>query len=403
MHSNLVLANGVEIANGTLVKLVRFPDVFWVVKFGWYEYNDRIYKGWYFSSVPNQSVLPINPQDLAEMSIVSGKLIDTHPEVPPDNVPGPGCPPSPINPEYIPAFVSKVDKAFYDAAFISVESLAALEVLNHHKVPDGKIVRVNNVQGSVEYYIWSQTSRTWDKFEFTPSISLVDDEKILHMDDGKLGTTLSITTDRQDDTVYVVLKGIEGVEISRFDASMFIQASSLRRAYIEDKYIDGQLHRFLVMEFELPDGTLSTVECDLTDVIQAYSAEVGGGLKLANYAFSINNHIEPCSKLNDDTQLAFGQSVVLKSVQYDDHGLIIGQSEAAVTMPSISGEVGSLSPNKLLTYVTINDTGQLSGSMIDITQTVDESSTHTQIPTAKAVYLQTNEAADEAMSTWVTI
>lgn len=404
MNSKLVLPNGLEIADGTIVKLQRFPDSIWIVKFGWYTYNNRHYNGWYFCSVPDQRTLPINPDDLKYITAVSGKLIETRPEVPPDTpeaVQPPPPPPTPINPEYIPAFFSKADKALYDAAFISVENMAALAALSCRPLPDGKIVRVNNTtSGKPEYYIWSQEIKTWDRFEFAPSLKLAPDEKILYiLDEEKLGTTLSISIERIDDVNYVVLRGVDGLEVSKFDATMFIENSSLKRVYIEDRLIDGQVHKFLVMEFELPDGTTSKVECDLTDVLQAYTAEVGGGLKLANYAFSIDNSIEPCSTLNTDQTLVFGQSISLNSVQYDNHGLVVGKKAFSVTMPSLTGTVGSLGLDKLLTYVSIDNTGQLIGSTIDITQVIDRNSTHQQIPTALAVETR----AESAEAVWTTI
>lgn len=403
MSRKIILPNGLELAEGTIVRLKRFDGVSWVVKFGWYTYNQRQYKGWYFCSIPEQNILPINPTDLSDISAISGKLIENHPEVPSDtckDVHPPQPPPTPINPEYIPAFISKADKALYDAAFISVPSTAALYALASHPLPDGKIVRVNNVDGKSKYFIWSETEKSWDIFEFAPSIKTIDDEKIIYVtDDEKLGTTLSINCEKESDKLYVVLRGINGVEISKFDASMFIENSSLKRVYIQDKEIDGQIHKFLVMEFELPDGTIVKTECDLTDVLQAYTAEVGGGLKLANYAFSIDNQVEPCSDLNTDTVISFGTTVSMNSIQYDNHGLVVGKKSFTLTIPDLSGSIGSAGLSKLLTYAHIDSSGELRGETIDVTQYIDQSSTHTQIPTAKAV----QDRAELAESVWKTI
>lgn len=400
MSMKLTLPNGLELADGTVVKLRRFSGVLWVVRFGWYTYSNRQFKGWYFSAIPNQSVLPVNPTDLNGITAVSGKLLDTKPEVPPDisKVPAPPPqPPTPINPEYVPAFISKADKALYDAAFISVADLVALRALCMHKLPDGKIVRVNDAgDQKPAYFIWSAATSEWIPFEFTPSIELVPNEKLLHIDANKLGSTLSITTEKIDDVLYIVLKGVGGVEVSKVDASQFIGTSSLVSVQMEDRVIDGVTHKFLVMTYELEDGELATVECDLSDVLQAYTAEVDGGLKLSNYAFSIDNEVEACSQLNTDQTLQFGQSISLNSVQYDKHGLVVGNKSFSIQMPSLTGSVGSLEFDKLLIYATVDNSGSISGQTIDISRTVNDASTHHQIPTAKAV----NIRADDATSKW---
>lgn len=401
MTPKLYISEDVQVADGTLVKLKRFSEILWVVKFGWYQYNNRQYRGWYFLAVPSQNILPVNEIDLRDISIVSGKLVETEPEVPqtPQEVPErPPCP-GPINPEYIPAFVSKADKELYDSAFISVPNLAAMHAINPHTLHDGKIVRVNDVEGKPKYFIWNATDKTWDTFEFTPSVSTRPGEKVISVDEGIIWSTLTISIELIEDTPYIILNGIDGIEIARVDATMFTESGSLESVTVEDRYIDGVLHKVLVMTFRMADGTITTVECDLTEAMSIYSAEVDGGLKLANFAFSIDNTVEPSSGLNSDINLEFGTTVVANTVKYNNHGLICGYKQISISMPSLIGQVGAKDYSKLLTYAEIDNTGQFTGQAIDIVTSISDVSTDQQIPTAKAVYT----SVVDHETTWVTL
>ena len=401
MTPKLRISDEIQIADGTLVKLKRFPDILWVVKFGWYQYNNRQYKGWYFLSVPTQNVLPINTIDLSDISIVSGKLIETEPEVPqtPQEPPErPPCP-GPVNPQYIPAFVSKADKELYDSAFISVPNLSAMHAINPHTLHDGKIVRVNDVDGKPKYFIWNATDKVWDTFDFAPSIKTKPGEKIISADEGVVWSTLTISIELIDAVPYIILKGIDGIEVARVDATMFTESGSLESVTVEDRVIEGVVHKILVMTFRMADGTITTVECDLTEAMAVYSAEVDGGLKLANFAFSIDNVVEPSSGLNTDINLEFGTTVTANTVKYNNHGLICGYKQISISMPSLIGEIGAKDYSKLLTYASIDNNGQFTGEVVDIVTSISDESTDRQIPTAKAVYTSVTEHE----STWTTL
>ena len=56
---------------GSIVSIGRFPDTRWVLKNGWYLYDGRQYNGWYFSSIPAQSSLPVEECDLFDLVIIS--------------------------------------------------------------------------------------------------------------------------------------------------------------------------------------------------------------------------------------------------------------------------------------------------------------------------------------------
>lgn len=187
----------IELTDGTIVMLARFPGTKWVVHNGWYTYNGRSYEGWYFSSIPAKTKLPLNASDLADITIISGKSSELDPELPaPPPVPYPPYPPYPPGPHppgphppgphppvppkppgpspEVPAFISRADKARYDAAFISLPLLKDRDALVKDTIPDGKIVRVNSVNGQPKYYIWSKYEYEWKEFSIDAQI----DEKL---------------------------------------------------------------------------------------------------------------------------------------------------------------------------------------------------------------------------------
>ena len=61
-----------KLVDGTIVILSRFPKTEWQVKNGVYQYQYTQYFGWFFESIPMQTVIPLNARDLANLAVVSG-------------------------------------------------------------------------------------------------------------------------------------------------------------------------------------------------------------------------------------------------------------------------------------------------------------------------------------------
>ena len=204
-----------RLVEGSVVMLARFPGTKWVVHEGWYNYNSCRYSGWYFSSIPAKTVIPVNQQDLQGLTLVSGTYKETfaepngvplpidYPAMPPHPgtfPPGPhhhGChpephwppvwPPKPPGPEpELPAFFSVKKEALLNAAFISLPTLKYRDALPTRDIPDGKIVRVNSVNGQPAYYVWSQFDDEWKQVSVEEKIeaalqSYYDKEEIDNM------------------------------------------------------------------------------------------------------------------------------------------------------------------------------------------------------------------------------
>lgn len=228
-------------------------------------------------------------------------------------------------------------------------------------------------------------------------------DKILSLNGTELATTLSISTqtDPNTDKVYVVLKGIGGVEISKFDASQFVASGFLQSVTIEERIISGQVHKVLVFTFVLADGTTQIVECDLQELIDVYTAMIGGGLGLDGNAFYIDNDVIASSGLNTDVTGHFGEAVTLNTIKYSNKGLITDTCTYTFTLPGLSGSVGTAGQvAKLVSYVSLSDSGELVGQAADVSTSLSDSSTDLQIPTAKAVW---QAVKDHAGSTWEVI
>lgn len=224
-------------------------------------------------------------------------------------------------------------------------------------------------------------------------------DKVLSMDGTSLFSTLSIDTETSNGRTYIVLKGLQGVEISKFDASDFITSGMLQSVTLQEQVIGGQVHKVLVMTFLVAGGGTSTVSVDLNDLLDVYGAAAGGGLTMdASNEFSITNSVTPNSSgLNESKNVAFNSTVTLNTITYDAHGLITGTKAITFSIPGLSGSVGtSGSNNKLLTFVSMSPTGTLSGEYINVVTSLSSASTDAQIPTAKTVY----DSVDAATAKW---
>ena len=172
-----------KLVDGNIVILERFPESRWILHNGWYEYEGQSYSGWYFVSILDDTVLPVCDRDLHAIVVVSTSSNDGFTEYPakpcphphhPGRYPHPIFPPVPPDPETErPAFFSVELKKELDAAFISVPSIKKRDKLIGPDLPDGKIVRVNNVGGEPKYYVWSASFEEWQELNFATTEEIV--------------------------------------------------------------------------------------------------------------------------------------------------------------------------------------------------------------------------------------
>lgn len=224
------------------------------------------------------------------------------------------------------------------------------------------------------------------------------DDKVISLDNKQLSATLSISTLKEDGKTYVVLKGINNAEISRFDAADFVKDGMIDSVYLKWSS-EGLNHRILVITFNTDAGK-EAIEVDLNDLVDIYYAPEGSGLSLNDKnEFSITNSVTPSTEpINTDKAPAFGETVTLKAVKYDAHGLITGTGDFTFKVPSLAGgSVGGT--DKVVTNVTISEDGKLTGSTLDIATALSASSTDSQLCTAKSVWT----AIENAKTVWESI
>lgn len=157
MSCIVVPDTGLKLVDGSVVILAKYPGTKWILHQGWYTYQGNQYNGWYFCSIPAQVTLPVNDEDLRMLTLVSSD--NGGPSCPPG--PYPPTPPCPPGPHHPGDFAKELDRAW-----ISVETIAERDYLNTRLLPNGKIVRVNNVMGVPKYYRWNQVTQTWDNETF---------------------------------------------------------------------------------------------------------------------------------------------------------------------------------------------------------------------------------------------
>ena len=163
----LVTDTGVIINDGSVVILSQYPNVKWLIKNGWYTYNGKQYNGWYFSSIPANNTMPVDTSDLSGITLVSGPNCCPPP-------PGPVPPrPSPSEERFTHEMRNQLERAW-----ITVDTIEQRDRLNIRLVPDGKVVKVNDVGGSVKYYSYDQSLSTWVEEVFGLDGSFVKKEDL---------------------------------------------------------------------------------------------------------------------------------------------------------------------------------------------------------------------------------
>lgn len=157
---------------GDVVLLSEYPQFKWIAQYGWYTYTSKTYKGWYFSSIPDGSVIPSGIVDLAKITIVATNNNSVVPPAAPGRpccppeyppfMPGP-MPPAPMPPAPpAPSYPGGIGAEMIMRADMVVDTIAQRDYLNSPFLPDGKVVRVNkDPSGDTRYYQWDAKTMTW--------------------------------------------------------------------------------------------------------------------------------------------------------------------------------------------------------------------------------------------------
>lgn len=216
----------------TELSVVMFPDdseTMWLVKYGWCSYQDSIIFGWYYRSISEGVIEPLTEESLIDIIVISGAFVPVWPSpCPPPTPPHPPCPPPPVPPyPEPPAYISKEEKRRYDAAFITFDTLEERDTFTlYNDVPDGKIIRVNDVgDGEVGYFVWDNTAQEWNTWEVSGITHVSPDDLILSLDnDGALHSTLdaSLQINTEEQTAEINITGKDGATVTSVDVTPLI-------------------------------------------------------------------------------------------------------------------------------------------------------------------------------------
>lgn len=150
---------GAVLYPGSIVILAEYPYTKWVVKYGWYTYKEQQLNGWFFRSVTDGTVLSLSNVNLSAVTLVSQGERPHGPCPGPIHMPGPHPIPRP-RPQpgfgYSPREADQLRRSF-----ITVDSINQRDALDDGNLPDGRICRVNNVNGRPKYYAYDVSTSTW--------------------------------------------------------------------------------------------------------------------------------------------------------------------------------------------------------------------------------------------------
>lgn len=166
-----------RIYEGTIVIIQRLPTTKWIVHHGYYTYNGITQEGWYLAAIPSQTVMPLVDSDLYGIVIVDPKVYPRPwPPMPPIP-PRPPIPPTPPGPGPGPDVVpfTKEDKATLDKTMITVQDLQERDLLSSDTLINGRVVRVNDYEGHIEYFEWDAPNLTWKLLDYGSRVALKDE------------------------------------------------------------------------------------------------------------------------------------------------------------------------------------------------------------------------------------
>ena len=149
---------GTIVYNGDTVMLSEYPGILAIAAYGWYKHNQSSEMGWHFVLLTNKEVVPSADVNLSLLTVVSSN----------PNKPDHPCP---VPPPFLPS-------KFEDRTFITLDSIAQRDKLLTTFMPNGRIVRINDIgNGQPGYFQWGTMSQTWSEWDVTENST-----KLIHAD-----------------------------------------------------------------------------------------------------------------------------------------------------------------------------------------------------------------------------
>lgn len=139
---------GCELREGMVITIGKYDQTKFVIKYGWYTYDNKQYLGWYAESILDNLIIPTNLIDWMTVTVIND---------------GCDCPPCPCPPHVHDRIIPFTEsyKDLIDRTFITVDSYDEFMHLSKSRIPDGKIIKINNVGGLTKFFTWSEEHHTW--------------------------------------------------------------------------------------------------------------------------------------------------------------------------------------------------------------------------------------------------
>lgn len=161
---------------------------------------------------------------------------------------------------------------------------------------------------------------------------IVENDKVLSKSGNNIMSTLSLDYETQGDKKYIVLKGIDGVEIDKIDASDFVADSFLND--VEIKQVDGK--DILYFTWAMADGTTKTDSVDLSKYINIYTGAENQIVVSESNVIGLAEHKAEAATGKALTPAHGGSFNVITGVTTDDYGRVNSVETSQVTLPTIA-------------------------------------------------------------------
>ena len=185
----VIPGTNIRLYDGDTVKISNKPKDTFIVHTGWYVYQGAQQYGWYFTSVTTTEDLPAYIIDLTLCTLESHRTINSE-----------TCDGTVVN--YTKPFTD-YDAEILNRTFISVDTITQRDNLDPKSLTEGRLIRVNDVDGKPTYYSWDSINSEW--LEITSSVPTAAD---ISYNPPATGTTSG--TDNVQDAIDALNDAISG-------------------------------------------------------------------------------------------------------------------------------------------------------------------------------------------------
>lgn len=145
----VIPGTNIRLYDSDTVSISNKPKDKFIVHNGWYVYQGVQQYGWYLVSINTTEVLPAYIIDLTLCTL------ETHKTIGSDTCDGPKV-------EYTKPF-TEADAEILNRTFITVDTITQRDNLDPKTLINGRLVRVNDVDGLPVTYYWDAPDQTWVK------------------------------------------------------------------------------------------------------------------------------------------------------------------------------------------------------------------------------------------------